>query len=54
MLILFQAAPVRFRNRLVDTEVKEKSTALFECSVSSRDVGAKWFVNGSEIKKGGR
>nr|XP_039274734.1 muscle M-line assembly protein unc-89-like [Styela clava] len=49
-----QSAPVRFRNRLSDTEVKERSTAMFECSVSSKDVEAQWFVNGKLVTKGGR
>nr|CAB3255636.1 immunoglobulin superfamily member 22-like [Phallusia mammillata] len=48
------AAPIRFRHRLVNTEVKEKSTATFECSVSSKEVQPVWTVNGEVVKNGGR
>ncbi|XP_076817561.1 myosin-binding protein C, slow-type-like [Clavelina lepadiformis] len=49
-----QAAPIRFRQRLVNTEVKERTSATFECSVSSKDVKPIWLVNGAEIKNEGR
>ncbi|XP_078483134.1 twitchin-like [Ciona intestinalis] len=48
------AAAIRFRNRLVNTEVKEKASATFECSVSSKDVKPVWTVNGEVVKTGGK
>jgi len=51
---VYAAAPVRFRQRLVSTEVKERTAATFECSVSSKDVIPVWTVNGQVVKSNDR
>lgn len=52
--MFFAEAPVRFRNRLVDTEVKENGTAFFECTVSNREATPEWYINGQRISSTGR
>jgi len=44
------APPIKFRQRLVNTEVAERGTAVFDCSINNKEVPAKWKVNGKLIK----
>jgi len=48
------APSLKFRHRLVNTEVAERDTAIFDCAVNMKKATAKWRINNKVIKTGGR